>query len=78
VGFAVDTLLSNIVLVPEESYRPYMRVAVELMRGIDEKDSPFIACALALGLPLWSNDRALKAQQRVKVYSTDEILKNYL
>ena len=55
-----------------------MRVAVELMRGIDEKDSPFIACALALGLPLWSNDRALKAQQRVKVYSTDEILKNYL
>lgn len=75
VRFAVDTILSNIIFIPDESYKPFIKEAVKLMKNIDEKDSPFIAVAMALNLPLWSNDKALKKQKRVPIYSTEEILK---
>lgn len=75
VRFAVDTILSNIILIPDEFYKPFMKNAAKLMRDIDEKDSPFIAVATALNLPVWSNDKDLKKQKRITVYSTDEILK---
>ncbi|MFH1774623.1 MAG: PIN domain-containing protein [Methanobacteriota archaeon] len=68
-------MLSNIIFIPDESYKSFMKEAVELMKNIDEKDSPFIAVAMVLNLPVWSNDKALKKQKRVPIYSTDEILK---
>lgn len=40
----------------------------------DEKDISYLALALRLSLPLWSNDAALKQKQgAVKVYSTEEV-----
>ncbi len=75
VRFAVDTILSNIIFLPDESYKPFIKEAIELMKNIDEKDSPFVAVAMALNLPVWSNDKSLKKQKRVTIYSTDEVLK---
>ncbi len=76
VRFAFDTILSNIVFIPDDSYRSFMKDALALMKNIDEKDSPFIALAMALDLPLWSNDKALKKQKRIAVFSTEELLKS--
>jgi len=41
----------------------------------DKKDAPYFAVALKLGCPLWSNDLALKKQNKVTIYSTAELLK---
>ncbi len=41
----------------------------------DPKDIPYIALALKLEIPIWSNDKELKEQNKVTVYSTEEIIK---
>ena len=41
----------------------------------DPKDIPYIALALKLEIPIWSNDKKLKEQDKVMVYSTEEIIK---
>lgn len=41
----------------------------------DMKDITYIALALMLNIPLWSNDKALKEKQNnVKVYNTQDLL----
>lgn len=42
----------------------------------DENDIDFLALALLLGLPLWSNDAKLKKQQRITILTTMELLDN--
>jgi predicted nucleic acid-binding protein len=38
------------------------------------EDAPYLALALDMGLPLWSNDHGMKMQNRVKVFTTHELL----
>ncbi len=40
----------------------------------DEKDIPYFALALKLEIPIWSNDKKLKEQNIIKIYSTKEML----
>lgn len=40
----------------------------------DKDDVDFVALALKLNLPLWSNDSRLKEQSLVKVLSTRELV----
>ena len=40
----------------------------------DVGDVQYLALAMKLALPLWSNDKALKRQSMVKVLSTKEVL----
>ena len=42
-----------------------------------ESDAPFLALALELNIPIWSNDEHFKEQCSVKVFTTEE-LKNFL
>lgn len=37
--------------------------------------SPFMALALYLGYPIWSNDDHFKQQNIVKTYTTEELMK---
>ncbi|MBI2548099.1 hypothetical protein HYW21_01995 [Candidatus Woesearchaeota archaeon] len=46
-----------------------LQESTELMYDVD-----FLALALTCGCPLWSNDKLLKKQQKVLVYTTEEIL----
>jgi predicted nucleic acid-binding protein len=39
----------------------------------DKDDVEYFALALKLGCPIWSNDKKLKEQSKVKVYSTKEV-----
>jgi predicted nucleic acid-binding protein len=41
----------------------------------DPADAEFLALGLKLGCPLWSNDKKLKEQMRVRVLSTHELAK---
>ena len=61
-------------IVKKEFYQDKIPVAEEAMKEIDITDSPFLATALALNWPIWSNDGHFKQQNLVKVYTTNEIL----
>ena len=40
----------------------------------DPKDMIYFALALKLNCPIWSNDNKLKKQEKVKIYSTSDLL----
>lgn len=46
-------------------------LAFDLMKERDVKDTPFLALALQLGCPLWSNDKHFQGLEGVLVYSTE-------
>jgi predicted nucleic acid-binding protein len=48
--------------------------AIEIMREIDINDSPFIALAMLLNCPIWSNDAHFKRQNVIKSYTTKELI----
>ncbi len=50
---------SLIHVIPSEIYEDKMSEAYSTARQFDEKDSPFIALALKLNVPIWTNDRKL-------------------
>jgi predicted nucleic acid-binding protein len=41
----------------------------------DKKDVPFLALALELSIPIWSNDKHFKEQSELPVFTTSELKK---
>ncbi|MFH1275862.1 MAG: PIN domain-containing protein [Candidatus Woesearchaeota archaeon] len=66
-------LLSRINIVPEDEFRKFIRLALKLVSH--PEDAPFIALSLSKNIPLWSDDKALKEQSSVKVFTTAELIK---
>lgn len=60
--------------IPSEEYKEYLKHALELIPEYPD-DIEFIALALKLELPIWSNDPHLKQQSKVRVFSTSEMIK---
>ena len=56
-------------------YKSYMYIAKDLIS--DEKDVPFLACALAFNTPIWSDDKHFREQGKVKIFTTKD-LKRFL
>lgn len=52
----------------QKAYSPALKIAPH------PEDAPYLALALDLGIPLWSNDKGMKEQNRVKVLTTHEVL----
>ncbi len=69
---------SHISVIPLSNFSSFLREAEKEMENIDKKDAPFIALSLKLKLPIWSNDLHFKKQKKVKSYTTDEIITNFL
>jgi len=40
----------------------------------DPNDKEYFALALKLNCPIWSNDKILKKQEKVRVYSTEDLI----
>jgi len=69
-------MLKEIIkVVPKEEYAQFIKESEKC--SPDEKDVMYVALALKLKTAIWSNDKRLKQQDRVRVYSTEE-LKNEL
>jgi len=68
----LELILLNFSIIKKEKYHTFLGKAEEICK--DEKDAAFLALALYLNLPLWSNDKQIKNQSSVKVYSTEEII----
>ena len=67
----LEEILSIIRIVSKERIDKFISRA----KGIspDPKDKAYFALALMLNIPIWSNDKRLKEQAKIKVYSTEEI-----
>jgi len=67
------TFISNDAISPE-----YWKIAFELVKNIDEKDTPFVATALSIDATLWTGDLKLITGLRKKgfneILNTQELL----
>jgi predicted nucleic acid-binding protein len=72
--YLIQLLFSKMNFVPEEDIEPLKDSAITIMKNIDLDDSPFLALAMMLNAPIWSNDRHFKRQKAVAVFTTKEIL----
>jgi len=68
----LSQLTSRMRIAPTSTFRLKLPDAKALVA--DPEDASFIALALHLQLPLWSNDAPLRTQNVVRVYTTDDVL----
>ncbi len=65
-------LMKVITIIPSEEYCDFIDESLEI--SPDENDAMYFALALRRNSPIWSNDKKLKEQDKVKIYSTKEIM----
>ncbi|HLF19057.1 MAG TPA: PIN domain-containing protein [Candidatus Omnitrophota bacterium] len=65
-------LTHRIQVFPQVAYRSFMKEALAL--AAHHEDAPYLALALMLKAVVWSNDKGMKQQATVTVYSTSELL----
>jgi len=68
----VEILKRKIIIIPLEELVPYIDEAEKI--SPDPDDMEYFALALKLNCAIWSNDKKLKNQNRIKVYSTHELV----
>ena len=69
---ARSDLAIAVSFVPLEEYEKFLKLALKF--SPDPNDVDFLALAMKLKLPLWSNDSGLKKQSKVEVISTLDLL----
>ena len=72
IKLALAAMTGRIQVLPERIYRTNLPEARTC--APDPADIPYVALALHLDVPMWSNDTLLKAQDRIVVYTTQEVL----
>ena len=71
----ITNISSLITIIPKSKFVKSYEEAKEFLSDNTKDDAPFVGLALYLGIPLWSNDKALKRQVKIKVFSTSELMK---
>ncbi len=72
----LDILCQYITIVGIEFYEEYINEALEIMADIDIKDTPYVALALSFGNDgIWSEDKGFFKQDKIKVWRTQDIIK---
>jgi predicted nucleic acid-binding protein len=75
IKLVLDALKSNIVVVSHKDVIDKYKEAEEIIGSVDENDIPVVAAALAADCNgIWSDDKGLKKQDKVKVWNTKEML----
>lgn len=69
----IKSLKDKVVFVNKGLYKNQLKKADSLLS--DPDDAAYLALALKLFLPIWSNDPHLKEQSTVLVFSTAELIK---
>ncbi len=69
----MNTIKKKIKIIPNEETKPYMKEARKI--SPDKKDTKYFATALMLNCAIWSNDRPLKKQEKIRIYTTNELIR---
>lgn len=72
IRLILTAITGRIRILPQGTYGAKLAQAGHI--APDPADVPYLAVALHLRIPLWSNDTALKNQRSIPVYSTEELL----
>lgn len=64
-----------VVFVPKEEFAVFLQQAEKVTP--DKDDAPYVALALQRNCALWSNDRRLKQQTAIPVYSTADLMQMF-
>lgn len=71
--YKIFKLIKEIItIIPEKEIIDFINKAKQISPDID--DTIYFALALKLNCPIWSNDKKLKEQNKIKIYSTKEII----
>jgi len=66
-------ILKNIIcIIPEEEYADKNKIAEKI--SPDKNDFKYFALSLKINCAIWSNDKKIREQKSVKVYSTIELI----
>jgi len=68
----LDILKRRITFIPKEEIEPILGDAEKI--SPDPEDSPYFALAILISGSIWTNDKRLKNQEKVPVYTTKELL----
>lgn len=74
LGELFGHLTHRIQTVPAASYRQHFSEALSL--APHEEDAHYFALALLFGIPIWTNDKGFKEQNKIKIYSTGELIEH--
>lgn len=66
-------LVGKIEVIPTDEFKKYLKTAAETTP--DPDDIHYFALALNKKCAIWSNDKKLKEQKQVKIYSTYDLTK---
>src|SRR4030042_5798228 len=65
-------IFSRINFIDFKEYKDFIQ---EAFKGLlDEDDTPYIALALKIKAPVWSNDKDLKKQEKITILSTEDLM----
>ncbi len=70
---AFDVILSKVRVVPKEDYAAFKNQAISMLS--DQDDWPFLALAIQLHCPIWSNDSGFQKQNICRVFTTNELMR---
>jgi predicted nucleic acid-binding protein len=68
----LSNLEKIVSFIPKKQYTEFLKAAEKISPDID--DAEFFGLCLKEKCPLWSNDSALKIQEKINVLSTKDIL----
>ncbi len=68
----MSLISSRIEFIPKSEFKQFISTAEKITP--DPNDAEYFALALKYRCAVWSNDKKLKKQDKVKVYSTNEIM----
>lgn len=69
----IELLERRIELIPTSEFKIFLKEAEALLP--DKDDAAYLAVCLAKKMPLWSNDNHFVHQNKVKVFSTQDLIK---
>lgn len=67
-----NLLTGRIQTIPKQSYQLHMKTSLAVAPHAE--DAPYLAVALQYSIPIWSNDKGIRNQALVKIYSTKELI----
>jgi len=72
----IGSLFENIIFIEKEDFLDKVEEGKIIIGNIDMEDVSFIALALSIDNDgIWSEDKHFKKQDRVKVFTTEELMK---
>jgi len=71
----INVLSRRIIFIPKDEFEKFMPDAREI--SPDPDDAPYFGLAILVGADIWSNEKRLKDQDEIKVWSTGDLIEKF-